>query len=194
MTGNTLVPETRRCLRRGASLTIALTFLLSGSAAMAEEAVGLNGGSRLSSTRRRLLPGTASRSPSKRSACASADRTVGCAFSTGPASGRTHWAWAPVHGAYSSLTDAGATSVGGDEARSWTGQIPGSYVTTTGVDYFLEAYEDASLNRLPPSATVGLNEPLGGYFHVTTVSPPLIQHTPPLYAYSVDEACRITSS
>ena len=99
-------------------------------------------------------------------------------------------------GAWSSveLTAAGTTSVGGDEARSWTGQIPGTYVTTTGVDYFLEAYEDASLNRLPPSATVGLNEPLGGYFHVTTVSPPLIQHTPPLYAYSVDEACRITSS
>lgn len=89
-------------------------------------------------------------------------------------------------GAWSSveLTDAGTTSLGGDDARNWTGQIPGTYVTTTGVDYFLEAYEDASMNRLPPSVTVEPDQPIDGYFHVTIVSPPLIQHTPPLYAYS----------
>lgn len=87
-------------------------------------------------------------------------------------------------GAWSSvdLTGTGTTSLAaGREAQSWTGDVPGTSVTTTGVDYFLEAFQDASVNRLPAS----IGGPAGeSFFHVATVSPPLLQHVPPLYAYA----------
>jgi hypothetical protein len=71
-----------------------------------------------------------------------------------------------------------ATTVDSQQAILWTGEIPASATTTTGVDYFLEADQNGTRTVHPGTATVDTVQPVGTFFHVTTVSPPLLNHVP----------------
>ncbi|MGQ0617080.1 MAG: esterase/lipase family protein [Acidimicrobiia bacterium] len=86
------------------------------------------------------------------------------------------------------LEVSGTTSLGGRDALSWTGAIPGIDVTTTGVDYFVEAEDNRAVTRVPGGTFIGTDAdpdvapPDTGYWHVHTVSPPVITHAPTPFA------------
>ncbi|MEA3077033.1 MAG: hypothetical protein QOF60_1941 [Actinomycetota bacterium] len=77
-----------------------------------------------------------------------------------------------------------ATGAGGVEDVEWRGEIPGSAVTTTGVDYYLEADSNGSTTRYPGTPFAGGVMPIGIYFHVQVVSPPLVNHVPVAFGFA----------
>lgn len=85
---------------------------------------------------------------------------------------------------------ATTTSADGRDVVDWSAAIPGNAVTTSGVDYFLEAEDELALTRVPGGTFVGVNPvpdtdpPDAGYWHVHTVTPPLVAHQPPPFAPS----------
>ncbi|MEJ7763976.1 MAG: VWD domain-containing protein [Acidimicrobiales bacterium] len=99
------------------------------------------------------------------------------------------------------MTLVTSTTTGDTTLLSWTGTIPGSAVTTTGVDYFVTAGDGDNRNELPtaPPAPGGLGGTPTGlglgvaevpYLHVSTISPPLLTHLPPGYG-QVDKDIRL---
>ncbi len=75
----------------------------------------------------------------------------------------------------------------GTFALTFNGTIPGAAVTTTGIDYFLEATDGESTSAFPgtPGLPVaGLPGAGAAYLHVHTVNPPVLAHVPPAYGYS----------
>lgn len=67
------------------------------------------------------------------------------------------------------------------------GVIPASTVTTTGLDYFLEASDGESVTPHPGTPGLpgaGVPGVATGYFHVHTVNPPVLAHVPPAFGYS----------
>lgn len=75
----------------------------------------------------------------------------------------------------------------GSFVLTFAGTIPASTVTTTGLDYFLEASDGQSITPLPGTPGlpgVGLAGVATGYFHVQTVNPPVLAHVPPAFGYS----------
>ena len=79
------------------------------------------------------------------------------------------------------------TRVNNTDAYEYNGTIPGWAVTTTGVDYYLEAEDSLTLGYYPgysaadSGAVPGVQ---GGHVwaHVQTVTPPLLTHQPTLFA------------
>ncbi|HEX7168951.1 MAG TPA: hypothetical protein VF230_18380, partial [Acidimicrobiales bacterium] len=108
-------------------------------------------------------------------------------------------ALSPLAGGWHSspMDDDGTTDIGGTSARAWIAEIPAIDVTTTGVDYFIEADDNLALTRVPGGTFVGspadpdVDTPAAGYWHVHTVNPPLIAHQPVLFA-QVDEPIPVT--
>jgi len=93
------------------------------------------------------------------------------------------------------LARTGATIASdGHTVIDWAGEVPAAAVTTTGIDYYVMAGDGANRNELPMAPamiTAGVDTTGGSvdaavpgpnYFHVTTVSPPLVAHQPPLWA------------
>lgn len=77
------------------------------------------------------------------------------------------------------LVRGATTTVDGFDVVAWSGAIPASVVTSTGVDYFLEADQDGAVTRFPGSTFVdGAAQPVGSHVHVHVVSPPLLNHVP----------------
>lgn len=70
----------------------------------------------------------------------------------------------------------------GSVLHDWTGQIPGSFVDSTGVDYYLESLGTGGLARTP----AGLLSTDPAPYHVHAVNPPVPQHVPT--AFAVDGA------
>lgn len=100
------------------------------------------------------------------------------------------------------LTANGAGTVNDRDAVTWSGTIPGWAVSTAGVDYYLEAEDQLAVTRVPGGTFVGADPvpdtsaPDLGYWHVKTVTPPVVTHVPPPYApsdtsvpLSIDVAC-----
>lgn len=93
------------------------------------------------------------------------------------------------------MTKTSTTTVAdGQNVLGWAAEIPGQIVTTTGVDYYLSAGDGDDRNEFPaavraPLGLTGAGGSLGAdvaetpYLHVATVSPPLLVHTNPIYAY-----------
>ena len=90
-------------------------------------------------------------------------------------------------------TQTGSTVLNGEEARGWSAAIPAGAVTTTGVDYFIEAERNFALTQEPGSSFVGVGNgslstgvsPVAhSFFHVNVVSPPLVTHSAPPFARS----------
>ena len=130
-----------------------------------------------------------------------------------PCAGRLFWRTTPITedqvsatfgGGFHevALTPSGAGAVNDQDAVRWTGSIPGWAVTTAGVDYYLEAEDQLAVTRVPGATFVGQNpvpdvsDPGLGYWHVHTVTPPVIAHVPPAFApsdtkipLSIDVAC-----
>ena len=92
-------------------------------------------------------------------------------------------------------TKTGTVTVKGSLANNYAATIPGIAVTSTGVDYYLQADDDAGSSALPAeqtstaiAGTSGTAPMAGGsavvqpYFHVTTVAPPVIADTAPVFA------------
>ena len=80
------------------------------------------------------------------------------------------------------MTRGTATTIEGREAVEWSAIVPGTAVTTRGVDYFLEAEVDGTLTRFPGSPTAAGVASVGSYVHVHVLSPPLLNHVPVLFA------------
>lgn len=75
-----------------------------------------------------------------------------------------------------------ATTLDSQQAMLWQGEIPAGAVTSAGVDYFLEAEENGFRTVLPGTSTVDAQQPIGTYFHVSTVTQPLVNHVPVPFA------------
>lgn len=70
-------------------------------------------------------------------------------------------------------------SVNGIEGQEWHGTIPGSAVTSTGVDYFVEAEDNFATTDVPGTTyTASTGSAINEAYHVTAVSPPVITHAP----------------
>lgn len=85
------------------------------------------------------------------------------------------------------------TAPGGQVVRPWSATIPGTYVDTTGVDYYLEAVTSGGVVRNPDQA---IPQEVAHY-HVITLAPPVIQHVPPTFGVSgspMDVTVRSTCS
>jgi Fibronectin type III domain len=88
------------------------------------------------------------------------------------------------------LTQGASETVNNTSAFEWDGTIPGTAVTTSGVDYFLEAEDNFALTQFPgatyvDSGSQGSLQPVAHtYQHVHVVSPPLLVHQPPAYGQS----------
>lgn len=80
------------------------------------------------------------------------------------------------------LARGAATTVDGHEVVEWSGAIPAAAVTTTGVDYFLEAEQNGAVTTFPGSTHADSTQPVGSYVHVHVVSPPLLNHVPVPFA------------
>ncbi|MGH9223908.1 MAG: SdrD B-like domain-containing protein [Acidimicrobiales bacterium] len=85
----------------------------------------------------------------------------------------------------SDLARGAETQVEGRRAFDWTGSVPGTAVSTSGVDYWLEATDTLARTQAPGGAFVGSGNATGvqpaahGYYHVHVVSPPIPAHVPP---------------
>ena len=88
-----------------------------------------------------------------------------------------------------------ADAIEGLPARAWRATIPAEAVTTTGVDYFIEATDGDDINQFPvdmPAAPGGVGGPTGElvppvdqmYWHISTLSPPVLLHVPPVFAHA----------
>jgi hypothetical protein len=117
-------------------------------------------------------------------------------------SARLYWRTTPITGLQATIdgvTDTGwqvtdltrgaATTIDANrDAIAWSGTIPGAAVSTSGVDYFLEAEDTGALATVPGGVFVGSRYATGvqpaahAYHHVHVVSPPLLTHVPPAYA------------
>ena len=87
--------------------------------------------------------------------------------------------------------DPGAVNTAnGTEAREWSQTIPGGAVTTTGVDYFVEADHNGTLTRFPGTPTASTVQPVASYQHVHVVTPPLVNHVPVPFAVA-DQPYRV---
>ena len=133
-----------------------------------------------------------------------------------PSAGRLFWRTTPIESELGdrvdaalgrgwhevALTPTGAGVVDDRDAITWSGSIPGGAVTTAGVDYYLEAEDQFTITRVPGGTFVGTNpvpdmNPVDlGYWHVHTVTPPVIAHVPTAFApsdrsvpLSIDVAC-----
>ncbi|MGQ0615765.1 MAG: hypothetical protein ACT4PW_02050 [Acidimicrobiia bacterium] len=98
--------------------------------------------------------------------------------------GTGSWTTAP-------LSEVSRVSADADyDVVEWAATIPGWMVTTHGVDYFLEATDQFARTRVPGgtyTSTPGLQPPNVGYWHVHTVSPPLLAHVPPPFGSSGED-------
>jgi len=81
----------------------------------------------------------------------------------------------------------------GIPARAWQAVIPGTAANITGIDYYIEADDATDTNQFPadpPAIAGGVNESTGGaapvasqpYWHIATLSPPLLVHVTPGFA------------
>jgi hypothetical protein len=80
----------------------------------------------------------------------------------------------------------GATTVtgGGHDTVDWSGTVPGSAATTTGIDYFLEADQNGTRTVFPGTTTASTVQATGTYVHVKVLIPPLINHEPTPTAFA----------
>jgi hypothetical protein len=82
-----------------------------------------------------------------------------------------------------------STTLNGQDAMEWSSTVPGAAVTTTGLDYYLEAEDALAITRFPGTTFVGTPytagvESVGPFLHVHTVSPPLLNHVPPTFGHA----------
>jgi hypothetical protein len=129
-----------------------------------------------------------------------------CGGSDQTCSARVYWRATPIAGSdalvdgvldrgwrVSELIRGGQTTLNGTQAWDWSGAVPGSAVSTAGVDYFVEATDTFALTDVPGGAFVGSGNATGvqpvahGYFHVHVVSPPLPAHVPPPFGRSGED-------
>src|SRR5439155_7704717 len=76
-------------------------------------------------------------------------------------------------------------SLNGVAAKEWHGVVPGSAVTTTGVDYFVEAEDNYATTDVPGTTyTLSSGSSIAYAYHVHTVSPPVVAHVPVAYGES----------
>jgi len=113
-------------------------------------------------------------------------------------SARLYWRATPLSGATALLDGVGdsgwqvadlsrgaETTLESSRAWEWSGMVPGSAVSTSGVDYVVEATDTFARTHVPGGAFVGSANATGvqpaahGFFHVHIVSPPLPAHAPP---------------
>jgi hypothetical protein len=126
------------------------------------------------------------------------DLTASCAGVEQTCTARVYWRVTPITGATAlvdAVTDQGwqvadlargaETRLEGSRAWAWSGAIPGTDVSTSGVDYFVSATDTFARTDVPGGAFVGSGNATGvqpaahGYFHTQVVSPPLPAHVPP---------------
>jgi hypothetical protein len=72
----------------------------------------------------------------------------------------------------------------GPDTTEWRGEIPGYVVTTTGLDYYVEVDQSGATTKYPGTPMAGGVQPLGIYFHVKVLSPPLINHVPVVLGFA----------
>jgi hypothetical protein len=73
------------------------------------------------------------------------------------------------------------------DAYEYTGSIPGWAVTTTGVDYYLEAEDTYAFGYYPGTPFLDTTYAVGvqgihSYAHIQTITPPLLTHQPTAFA------------
>lgn len=129
--------------------------------------------------------------------------TATCAGIEQTCSARLYWRVTPIAGAnalvdgvldqgwqVADLARGAQATLEGVNAWDWSGAVPGSGVSTSGVDYFVQATDTLARTDVPGGALVGSANATGvqpaahGFYHVHVVSPPLPVHAPPPFGRS----------
>jgi Mg-chelatase subunit ChlD len=88
------------------------------------------------------------------------------------------------------MIETARTAADGSDAVTFAGTIPAATVTTTGIDYFIEASQSGLLTTMPGipgNQVAGVDT----YWHVQVLNPPIVSHIPPAFARS-DSALPLT--
>jgi hypothetical protein len=126
--------------------------------------------------------------------------TATCGGAEQTCSARLFWRVTPITGTAAvfaggwtrvDLTRGAQTQLNGNRsAWDWAGTIPGTSVSTSGIDYYLEAEDTGALTQFPGGTFVGSQYAVGvqpaahTFHHVHVVSPPIVTHAPPPFGQS----------